>query len=64
MQFETEREFTLPCPYCRGSAVPVAVTMQSGERTVKYACSTCQKTWTVTNHESPRTAGEAKWAFR
>jgi transposase-like protein len=60
MHPETEREFTLLCPYCRESAVPVEVTMQSGERTLKYVCSTCQKTWTVTNHEFPFSAVEAK----
>jgi hypothetical protein len=60
MHPETEREFTLACPYCRGNAVPVEVTMQGGERTLKYVCGTCQKTWTVTNHELPRTAVEAK----
>ena len=51
MHPEPERDFTLSCPYCRGSAAPVEVTMQRGERTLKYVCSTCQKTWTVTNHE-------------
>ena len=60
MHPETEGELSLPCPYCRGNAVPVEVTIQSGERTLKYVCSTCQKTWTVTNHESPPTAVEAE----
>ena len=60
MHPETEPEFTLACPYCRGSAAPIEVTMQSGERTLSYVCSTCQKTWTVTTREFPLTAVETK----
>jgi DNA-directed RNA polymerase subunit RPC12/RpoP len=63
MHPETEHEFTLRCPYCRGKAAPVEVTMESRERTLKYVCSTCQKTWTVTHHELPRTAVESKWVL-
>jgi len=56
----SESELTLPCPDCRGTVVPVEVTMQSGERTLKYVCNNCQKTWTVTNHEFPLSAIDAK----
>ena len=48
MHSETEPEFALACPYCRASAAPIEVTTQNGERTLRYVCSTCQKTWTVT----------------
>ena len=60
MHPETEPELTLACPYCRGSAAPIEVTMQSGERTLRYVCSTCQMTWTVTTREFPIRAVETK----
>ena len=53
MHPEAQPEFALACPYCRTSAAPIEETVQSGERTLRYVCSTCQKTWTVTTRESP-----------
>jgi hypothetical protein len=53
MHPETEPGFTLSCPYCRGSAAPIDVTMQSGERTLRYVCSICQNSWTVTTRVPP-----------
>jgi transposase-like protein len=60
MHPETGPESTLACPYCRGSASPIEVSMQTGERTLTYVCSTCHKTWTVTTREFPPTEVETK----
>jgi hypothetical protein len=51
MHPQTEPELTPACPFCRGTGVPREVTMHAGERTIQYACSTCQKTWTIKNLE-------------
>ena len=59
MHPETEPEFTLACPYCWGSAAPIEVTTAK-PGAVPLVCSSCQKTWRVTNPRIPAPAVETK----
>jgi len=58
MQPEARSEFTRKCPFCGWTAVPVEVTMQTGERVIRFACGACHKTWTATNQEVRKPGNE------
>ena len=51
MHSEPEPEFIGACPLCHAIGVFTEVSMHTGARIIKYACSRCLKTWTIKNVE-------------
>jgi len=47
MESKFDDQFSSQCPYCEGTGTPQEMTVRDYERTIRFVCGSCLRTWIV-----------------